>query len=99
MPNWLVWLLAFAAVTGCLALWFKDVKRIMQGISSTVESAAGQLSSSRRRVQTAGRDPEADAVLARSENIYRQAVDIYNRTIRKPWILLPALLMGFGFMK
>ena len=65
---------------------------------SMVESAAGQLAVCRERACRQCGDPEAAAVLERSEKIYRQAVDIYNRTMRKPWNYMLALLMGFRYV-
>lgn len=31
----------------------------------------------------------------RSESIYRQAAELYNRTYSKPWIRLPGWLLGY----
>ena len=42
-------------------------------------------------------DPEAAAVLQRSESILRQAVDLYNKALRTPWRFLPGIIMGFRF--
>lgn len=95
MAPWLITLFAFASTGGCIFLWFRDVRRIMRERKSTVESAGGQLVACREKALRARGDPEAAAVLEWSENIYRQAVDIYNRTLRKPWNYLPAHLMGF----
>ena len=95
MTFWLISLIAVISVTLCLFLWFRDVRRIMRERKSTVESAGGQLAACREKSLRARGDPETAAVLERSENIYRQAVDIYNRTLRKPWNYLPAHLMGF----
>ena len=95
MAPWLMSLIAVVSVALCLFLWFRDVRRIMRERKSTVESAGEQLVACREKALRARGDPEAAAVLERSENIYRQAVDIYNRTLRKPWNYLPAHLMGF----
>lgn len=95
MEHYLAWLLAVASTIVCLILWFRDVRRIMRGQKSTVESAAGQLACCREKAARAQDDPGAAAVLERSEKIYRQAVDIYDRTLRKPGIFVPAMLMGF----
>lgn len=91
----LICLTAMVSTALCLFLWFRDVRRIMKEQRSTVESARRQLTSSRERAAKARDDPEAAAVLARSESIYRQAVEHYNRTLRKPWVYPPAALMGF----
>ena len=95
MVPWLTSLTAGVSVALCLFLWFRDVRRIMRERKSTVESAAGQLAAWREKARKARGDPEAAAVVERSENIYRQAVDIYNKTLRKPWNYLPAHLMGY----
>lgn len=95
MSLWMAWPIAIGSTMLCVLLWFRDVRRIMRDRKSTVESAAGQLRSCRERASMARDDPEATAVLERSENIYRQAVDLYERTIRKPWVFFPARLMGY----
>lgn len=95
MVPWFISLIAVVSIALCLFLWFRDVRRIMQERKSTVESAAGNLAAYRERVSKARGDPEAAAILERSESIYQQAVDLYNRTLRKPWNYLPAYLMGF----
>jgi len=84
MAFWLMTIVAVISTAGFLFLWFRDVRRIMQQRKSTVESAAGQLAAWREKARKARGDPEAAAVVERSENIYRQAVDIYNKTLRKP---------------
>lgn len=95
MLSWGAWLIAIISTAVCLLFWFRDVRRIMRERKSTVEFAAAQLVSCQEMVNQATSASDAIAVLERSEDIYRQAVDIYNRTMRKPWIHLPAYLMGF----
>lgn len=95
MLSWIPWLIACVSLVGCLILWFRDVRRIMLERQSTVESAAEQLNFWRRKASQTIDDPDAAAVLKRSEDIYGQAVNIYNKSMRKPWVCLPARLMGF----
>ena len=95
MASWLAPLIAILSTAICLFLWFRDVRRIMMAQKSTVESAKAQLDTFREKAQKSRDDPNAAAVLARSESIYRQAVEHYNRTLRRPWIYPPAALMGF----
>ena len=95
MASWLAPLIAILSTAICLFLWFRDVRRIMMEQKSTVESAKAQLVIFREKAQKSRDDPNAAAVLARSESIYRQAVEHYNGTLRKPWIYPPAALMGF----
>lgn len=95
MASWLVPLIAILSTAICLFLWFRDVRRIMMEQKSTVESAKAQLVIFREKARKSKDAPYSAAVLARSESIYRQAVEHYNRTLRKPWIYPPAALMGF----
>ncbi|MBR5329498.1 MAG: hypothetical protein IKV45_04750 [Firmicutes bacterium] len=98
MITWMIGIVAIISTVICLFLWFRDVRRIMRDRKSTVESAAGQLKACRERACCNEQDLSAAEVLARSESIYQQAVAIYDRTLRKPGILLPAFLMGFRFI-
>lgn len=95
MASWLIPLIAVISTTLCLFLWFREVRRIMRERNSTVESAGGQLAVCRERALKARGDPETEAVLERSEKIYRQSVDLYNRTLRQPWVYIPAVLMRY----
>jgi len=99
MLPWLAWFIAVVSTSVCLLLWFRDVRRVMRNRKSMVESAAGQRSVCRQKADQARGDPDAAAVFERSENIYRQAVEHYNHTMRKPWNYLPAYLMGFRLMQ
>jgi len=93
--SWLIVLIMVSSVALSLFLWFRDVRRIMRERKSMVDSADGQLAVCREKALKARDDPEAAAIFARSERIYRQAVALYNQTIHKPWIVLPAALMGY----
>lgn len=93
--SWLAWTIAVLSSSACLALWFRDVYQLLRNQKSTVESAAGQMASCREKAAIARDDPAAAAVFERSKQIYRQAVEIYNRTMQNPLIHLPAALMGF----
>ena len=95
MSEKTAWLIATVSSVVCLILWFRDVRQIMLLRKSTVESAAGQLNTYRKKAYHARGDPDAQAVLERSEKIYRQSVELYEQTRKKPWVFLPALLMGF----
>ncbi len=95
MPSWIPWGIAAVSTAAFLALWFWEVRRVLRSRRSTVESAAAQLAVCRRQAAGPCSDPELAEVLARSESIYRQAVALYNDTLRKPWIYLPGRLLGF----
>lgn len=94
MLFWIPWIIAIISTTAFLALWFWEVCRILRSRKSVVECAAAQLAFNRKNA--GGRDEHTSMeVLKRSERIYWQAVAHYNDTLQKPWIYLPALLMGF----
>lgn len=95
MPPWIAWLIAAVSTAAFVSLWFWEVRRVLNDRKSIVDSAAGQLTSFRRRAEGAPCDKEFTQVLRRSESIYYQAVHNYNRTFSRPWAYLPARLMGF----
>lgn len=99
MASRIIALVAVVSTAAFLFLWFRDVRRIMRERKSTVESARAQLDIFRDKAHKARDDPDAAAVLQRSESIYRQAVEQYNRTLRKPWVYPPAALMGFRMIE
>lgn len=96
-----LWFLPAALLFGavCVFCWFRAARRVLRGRMEMVESAESQLSASRENALGAGEENEADVVLSRSESIYRQAVTLYNGSLRKLWIRLPARLMGFRPIK
>lgn len=92
--------LAVAALSTatCIVLWFRDVRRIMRGHLSTVESAKSQYDTFMANSDRAEWDSETAAILKRSESIYRQAVEVYNANRRRLWVRIPAFFMGYGFI-
>ena len=95
MSGYLGWLIAAVCLVICLLLWFRDVRRIMSERESTVKSAEAQLAVCREKARESQNDPAVTEVLSRSESIYRQAVDLYNKALKKPWNYLPSRVMGF----
>lgn len=95
MLSKLAWPIAVVSVIAFLWLWFWEVRRIMRNRKSTAESAVSQLKACREKGVGVRYDPELAEVILRSESIYQQAVVLYMRTLKKPWIWLPAVLMGF----
>ena len=95
MVLWPIYLIAIISTVGCIILWFRDVRRVMREQESTVESARRELAVWRDKAQKAQGDPESVAIRERCEDVYQQAVAIYNRTMQKPFHYLPARLMGF----
>ena len=95
MSSWIAWIIALVCAVAFVALWFREAHHVLRTRKSTVESAAGQLAVCREKAVNGNADPDTAAILERSENIYRQAVILYNDAVGKPWNSLPAMLMGF----
>ena len=78
-------------------LWFRRVWLVMKARHEAVEVAARQRQTAE---ESAEPSPEAfAAVLARSENIYAQAVERYEQALHRPLYHLPAVIMGFRSVK
>ena len=93
---------AVISTASFLVLWFCMVHRELRSKIDTLNSAQSQLAGCRKNhVQTMGSSGEQDAksILIRSQDIYRQSVMLYNRTLHKPRNRIPALLMGFRQIK
>lgn len=76
-----------------LCLWFCHVRRIMKMRQEAVAVADRQLQEAEDSRNLS--DEAFSAVLARSTNIYHQAVAMYNQALRHPPNWLPAIIMGF----
>ena len=83
MTPWIAWLIAAVCAAAFVALWSWEVRRMLTGRQSIVDSAASQVTAFRRRLAQTPADREAAAVLYRSESIYRQAVDNYNHALHR----------------
>ena len=99
MYPYITLLLLVCSTALSLFLWFRDVRRTMRERRNVVDSAYGQFMIYQKKVYQERSDPDAVAVYDRSAKIYRQAVCIYNGFLCKPWILLPAYLMGFRYLQ
>ena len=51
MPPWIAWLIAAVSTAAFVSLWFWEVRRVLNDRKSIVDSAAGQLTSFRRRAE------------------------------------------------
>ena len=91
--------LIFMAVAVGLAVgvyfWFHKVLHIMRERKNTVEIAASQLEAQRSKADEKHYDSNLAKIIGCCENAYQQAETIYNQSFAKPWIWLPAVLMGF----
>lgn len=93
-----VYLTAAISTAAFLALWFWVVYRELREKKNTMESAAVQLAVCKRQARLARDEREkedAQGVLDRSLDIYRQSVNLYHQTLKKPWNYLPGCLMGY----
>ena len=95
MLFWFILLIAVISTVLCLYLWFREVRRIMSERREMVENAARQLVVYQERVLKMRGDAEIAAISERSERIYQQSVALYNQTMHKPLVFLPAVLMRF----
>ena len=72
----------------------------LDGIDLDADRFYELLTTSQEFPKTSQPSPEAfAAVLARSENIYAQAVEKYEQTLHQPLYHLPAVIMGFRSVK
>lgn len=79
-------------------LWFWVVWRELYEKQKMVEAAKYQLIASLERCNRVRDGPEreeGEEILKRSQSIYRQSVGNYNKTLCKPWNIVPALFLGF----
>ncbi len=90
--------IAFSSTAAFIALWFWVVRKELKAKQNMVEGAQVQLAASRMHCLKARDAPEAQKaleILDRSHDIYRQSLELYHMTLRKPWNLVPGFLMGF----
>lgn len=98
MGTIILTLVAGISTTAFVILWFWVVRKELMAKRSTVNSAASQLVVCQKKHLQAkdGLDErDAQSILLRSQDIYIQAVSLYNQTLSKPWNRIPGLCMGF----
>ena len=71
MVVWIAWGIAVASTAACVTLWFREVRRVLGSLRSTVESAAAHLAACRNRAAQLN-DAEASVIRPRP-------------TTTKPW--------------
>ena len=97
MNAWVAYTIAIVSTAAFIALWFWVVKKELYAKKNMVEAAQCQLITSRNAYERDRDGPnckETKEILARSQSVYRQAVHIYNNTLRKPYNAIPALFLG-----
>ncbi len=98
MSTWMAYTIAAVSTTALIALWFWVARRELYAKQSMVEAAERQFTASRNeynRVKDGPEQAKAQEILKRSQSVYRQAIGIFNSTLRKPWNAIPALFLGF----
>lgn len=99
MTATVAWLIAGCSTTAFIVLWFCMVRRELRIKQSMLESAEIQLAIVHEQCAEAQDDPDKQGILNRSLDIYRQAIERYNETLRKPWNIVPGFLMGYRLKK
>lgn len=84
------WIAVFF-VALCIFLWFRKVWRTMWDRKRTVELAAEQL----RIFRSMADELKNKDVIKRGQDIYAQAVRLYQIAFENPFNWLPAVLLGF----
>lgn len=91
-------IIAVLSTTGFVILWFWVARRELLEKQNMVQSAASQLATCHKDFLLArdGFDTmDAEHIFLRSRGIYIQSVNLYNKTLEKPWYRIPGFLMGF----
>ncbi len=94
--------LAVISTTAFVALWFWVVKKELHAKQIMIEAAKNQLTASQEqcaRVRDGPEEKEAKETLKRTQSVHRQAVRIYNSTLRKPWNAVPGFFLGYRQQK
>lgn len=91
----MIYILILVVVIILLLLWFHKVRKIMQERQQAVEVAAEEVERYRKRSSKKQNDSMLAGVFVRSEDIYKQAVVLYQIALENPFNRLPATLMGF----
>ncbi len=95
---WVAYTVAAVSTTAFIILWFFVVRKELYAKQSMVEAAQCQLTACLEEY-THPKDGHEQAkvqeILKRSQSVYRQTVNIYNRTLRRPWNAIPAFFFGY----
>ncbi|MGB4984831.1 MAG: hypothetical protein WBO70_03540, partial [Erysipelotrichaceae bacterium] len=88
MYTWVAYTIAIVSAVAFIVLWFWVVRRELYTKKNMVEAAQLQLIASHKVYERDREGPNcatAKEILKRSKSIYRQAVNIYNKTLSKPY--------------
>ena len=91
----MIYIPIIAVILFCLFLWFRRVWQTMQDRRRAVNFAAEQV----KIFRAMENDLKNKDVLKRSEDIYKQAVILYQIALENPFNWLPATLMFFRPIK
>ena len=90
--------IALFSTMAFVVLWFRLVGREMRRTEDLLESAKSQFFSCRSEYLQISEQTEkkmAEKIFRRSEDIYRQARLLYNRTLCKPQNIIPGFILGY----
>lgn len=90
--------ISIISTSAFITLWFWVANKELREKRNMVEAAICQLSASKEKYCCAKNGLEksdAQEIFKRSQNICRQSVVIYNKTLIKPYNIVPALFLGF----
>ncbi|WP_455615562.1 hypothetical protein [Eisenbergiella sp.] len=91
-------LIALLSTVAFVVQWFWVARRELYAKQKMVDAAKHQLTASRQQLIRARGDlgeKQAREILERSLSVYRQSVILYNKTLCKPWNIVPALVLGY----
>lgn len=95
----IAYLVAGASMAALITLWFWIVRQELCAKQKAAKAAKCQLIASKQeylRARDGSNETQAHEILERSERVYKQSIQLYQKSLRKPWNLLPGALMGFG---
>ncbi|MEG0020108.1 MAG: hypothetical protein RSA20_00720 [Oscillospiraceae bacterium] len=93
---------AIASTVAFMILWFSMVQKELSAKQNMAKSAKLQLVSAQKKNIRAKNSHEkqiSQSVLSRSEDIYKQSVENYNRSLKEVQNFIPGSLMGFRQLK
>ncbi|MDD3253335.1 MAG: hypothetical protein PHV18_12340 [Lachnospiraceae bacterium] len=98
MTTIIACLIATFSTSAFIALWFWVVRKELCAKENMVSAAKRQFTAGRQeyvRARDGLDEAKARDIMERSQSIYWQALNIYSKTLRKPWNTVPAWFLGF----
>ncbi|MEG0924671.1 MAG: hypothetical protein RR313_07695 [Anaerovoracaceae bacterium] len=102
MTIFVACLLVGVSTVALVVLWFWVVRRELLEKQKIVEISKSQLVTSKQEYMRVRGEPSENKVreiLDRSQSVYDQSVEIYNKILRKPWNMIPAFFLDLRPVK